>query len=217
MPDADLSSAAVPFMAALPARIAGVRGRLFRISFSGELAYEVAVPRDQADAVWTALLEAGRPLGALPYGVDALNTLRIEKGHVTTAELDGNTTAHDLGFERMLKAEGDFVGRVLAQRPGSTSMQRRQLVALRPTDSAARLIAGMILIDPAAPKTNIGDVTSCTPSVLIDGWIGLALLADGRRRIGSRLLAVSPLHGESVEVEITTPHWFDPENTRVRA
>jgi sarcosine oxidase subunit alpha len=204
-------------MAALPARIAGVRGRLFRISFSGELAYEVAVPRDQADAVWTALLEAGRPLGALPYGVDALNTLRIEKGHITTAELDGNTTAHDLGFERMLKTEGDFVGRVLAQRPGSTSMQRRQLIGLRPIASGAQLIAGMILVDRSAPGTNLGDVTSCTPSVLIDSWIGLALLADGRRRIGSRLLAVSPLHGESVEVEITTPHWFDPENTRVRA
>lgn len=217
MPDADLSSAAVPFMAALPARIAGVRGRLFRISFSGELAYEVAVPRDQADAVWTALLEAGRPLGALPYGVDALNTLRIEKGHITTAELDGNTSAHDLGFERMLKAEGDFVGRVLAYRPGMTSMQRRQLIGLRPTASGARLIAGMILVDQSAPRMNLGDVTSCTPSVLVDGWIGLALLADGRRRIGSRLLAVSPLHGESVEVEITTPHWFDPENTRVRA
>jgi sarcosine oxidase subunit alpha len=167
--------------------------------------------------VWNALLEAGRPLGALPYGVDALNTLRTEKGHVTTAELDGNTTAHDLGFERMLKAEGDFVGRVLARRPALTSPQRRQLVGLRPTRSSARLIAGAILVDPAAPKENIGDVTSCTPSVLVEGWVGLALLAGGRQRIGSRLLAVSPLHGESVEVEIITPHWFDPENSRVRA
>jgi sarcosine oxidase subunit alpha len=217
MPGQDLSGAAVPFMAALPARVAGVPGRLFRISFSGELAYEVAVPSHRADAVWNALLEAGRPLGALPYGVDALNTLRTEKGHVTTAELDGNTTAHDLGFERMLKAEGDFVGRVLARRPALTSPQRRQLVGLRPTRSSARLIAGAILVDPAAPKENIGDVTSCTPSVLVEGWVGLALLAGGRQRIGSRLLAVSPLHGESVEVEIITPHWFDPENSRVRA
>ena len=217
MPAQDLSGAAVPFMAALPARIAGVAGRLFRISFSGELAYEVAVPADRADEVWNALLEAGRPLGALPYGVDALNTLRIEKGHVTTAELDGNTTAHDLGFERMLKAEGDYVGRVLAARPGLTSPLRRQLVGLRPTRVDARLVAGMILVEPAAPTTNIGDVTSCTPSVLVEGWVGLGLLAGGRPRIGSRLLAVSPLHGESVEVEITTPHWFDPENARVRA
>jgi sarcosine oxidase subunit alpha len=217
MPEQDLSNTAVPFMAALPARIAGVSGRLFRISFSGELAYEVAVPTDRADEVWNALLEAGRPLGVLPYGVDALNTLRIEKGHVTTAELDGNTTAHDLGFERMLKADGDYVGRVLARRPGLTAPTRRQLVGLRPTRADARLVAGAILVDAAAPKENIGDVTSCTPSVLVEGWVGLGLLAGGRSRIGSRLLAVSPLHGESTEVEIITPHWFDPENARVRA
>lgn len=217
MPGQDLSNTAVPFMAALPARIAGVRGRLFRISFSGELAYEVAVPSDRADELWNALLETGRPLGALPYGVDALNTLRIEKGHVTTAELDGNTTAHDLGFERMLKADGDYVGRVLARRPGLASSTRRQLVGLRSTRKDARLVAGAILVDPAAPKVNIGDVTSCTPSVLVEGWVGLGLLAGGRSRIGSRLLAVSPLHGESTEVEIITPHWFDPENARVRA
>ncbi|MFM7625402.1 MAG: FAD-dependent oxidoreductase [Gammaproteobacteria bacterium] len=217
MPEQDLSNAAVPFMAALPARIAGVRGRLFRISFSGELAYEVAVPTDRADEVWNALLEAGRPLGVLPYGVDALNTLRIEKGHVTTAELDGNTTAHDLGFERMLKADGDYVGRVLARRPGLTAPTRRQLVGLRPTRKDAKLVAGAILVDLGAPTENIGDVTSCTPSVLVEGWVGLGLLAGGRSRIGSRLLAVSPLHGESTEVEIITPHWFDPENARVRA
>jgi len=217
MPGQDLSNTAVPFMAALPAHIAGVRGRLFRISFSGELAYEVAVPSDRADEVWNALLEAGRPLGVLPYGVDALNTLRTEKGHVTTAELDGNTTAYDLGFERMLKADGDYVGRVLARRPGLTSSTRRQLVGLRPIRKDAKLVAGAILVDPAAPKVNIGDVTSCTPSVLVEGWVGLGLLAGGRGRIGSRLLAVSPLHGESTEVEIITPHWFDPENARVRA
>ncbi len=217
LPEQELAGTAVPFMAALPARIAGVPGRLFRISFSGELAYEVAVPSQRADEVWNALLEAGRPLGVLPYGVDALNTLRIEKGHVTTAELDGNTTAHDLGFERMLKTDGDYVGRALSRRPALISPQRRQLVGLRPTQARDRLIAGAILVDPAAPKDNIGDVTSCTPSVLVAGWVGLALLAGGRQRIGSRLLAVSPLHGESVEVEIITPHWFDPENSRVRA
>ena len=217
MPETDLSGAAVPFMAALPARIAGVSGRLFRISFSGELAYEVAVPSSSANEVWNALLEAGRPFGALPYGVDALNTLRIEKGHVTTAELDGNASAHMLGFERMLKSDGDYVGRVLAQRPALTSPDRAQLVGLRPTSPAARLRTGAQLVEPSAPTRTLGVVTSCTPSVLVEGWVGLAMLTQGRRRQGTRLLAVSPVHGESVEVEITTPHWFDPENSRVRA
>jgi sarcosine oxidase subunit alpha len=217
MPETDLSGASVPFMAALPARIAGVSGRLFRISFSGELAYEVAVPSSSANEVWTALLDAGRPFGALPYGVDALNTLRIEKGHVTTAELDGNASAHMLGFERMLKADGDYVGRVLAQRPALTSPERAQLVGVRPTSPSARLRTGSQLVEPSAPTRTLGVVTSCTPSVLVEGWVGLALLAGGRNRQGTRLLAVSPVHGESVEVEITTAHWFDPENSRVRA
>lgn len=217
LPSQDLAGAAVPFMAALPATVAGVAGRLFRISFSGELAYEVAVPADHASSVWNALLEAGGEFGALPYGLDALDTLRIEKGHVTTDELDGNTTAHDLGFERMLKAEGDYVGRVLAQRPALCSPQRRQLVGLRPTRGGDALIAGAVLVDPAAPKENLGVVTACTPSVLLAGWVGLGLLAAGRQRIGSRLLAVSPVHAASIEVEITTAHWFDPENARVRA
>lgn len=217
MPEQDLSGNAVPFMAALPALIAGVRGRLFRISFSGELAYEVAVPSMHANAVWNALLDAARPMGALPYGVDALNTLRIEKGHVTTAELDGNTTAHDLGFERMLKAEGDYVGRALARRPALTSPARKQLVALRPTTTASRLISGAHLVEASAPRTSLGYVTSSTPAVVVEGWLGLALLENGKRRIGSKLLAVSPVHGESTEVEIITPHWFDPENSRVRS
>ncbi|MBU3671407.1 MAG: FAD-dependent oxidoreductase [Sinobacteraceae bacterium] len=217
MPGVDVSGAAVPFMAALPAQIAGVWGRLFRISFSGELAYEVAVPSSSANEVWNALLEAGRPFGALPYGVDALNTLRIEKGHVTTAELDGNASAHMLGFERMLKADGDYVGRVLAQRPALTSPDRAQLVGVRPSSPRARLRTGAQLVESAAPTRTLGVVTSCTPSVLIDGWVGLAMLTDGKRRQGTRLLAVSPVHGESVEVEVTTAHWFDPENARVRA
>jgi len=217
MPQQDLSGSAVPFMAALPALIAGVRGRLFRISFSGELAYEVAVPSIVANAVWNALLDAARPLGALPYGVDALNTLRIEKGHVTTAELDGNTTAHDLGFERMLKAEGDYVGRVLARRPALVSPLRKQLVALRPTNRTARLICGAHLVETSNPAHSLGYVTSSTPGVVVEGWIGLALLANGKQRIGGKLLAVSPVHDESTEVEIITPHWFDPENSRVRS
>lgn len=217
MPGTDVSGAAVPFLAALPAQIAGVWGRLFRISFSGELAYEVAVPSSRANDVWNALLEAGKPFGAVPYGVDALNTLRIEKGHVTTAELDGNASAHMLGFERMLKAEGDYVGRVLAQRPALSSPERPQLVGVRPSSPSARLRTGALLVEPSAPTRTLGFVSSCTPSVLIDGWVGLAMLAGGRSRHGTRLLAVSPVHGESVDVEITTAHWFDPENARVRA
>jgi methylglutamate dehydrogenase subunit C len=213
----DLSNQAFPFMAATAAAIAGVAGRLFRISFSGELAYEVAVPATNALRVWSALLEAGRPLGVMPYGLDALNTLRIEKGHVTGAELNGNTGAHDLGFERLLKKQGDFIGRVLAQRPALTSAERLQLVGVRPKDRAQRLRNGMQLVASEAPADSLGYVTSSTPSVELEGWVGLALLAGGRSRIGARLIGTSPVHGERIELEVVSPHMLDPENNRVRA
>jgi glycine cleavage system aminomethyltransferase T len=217
VPDLDLSNAAFPFMAVAEARIAGIPGRLFRISFSGELAYELAVPAGAARTVWEAVLEAGRSHGIRPYGLDALNTLRIEKGHVTTAELNGNTSADDLGFQRMPKKSGDFIGRALATRPGLAAPDRLQLVGVRPVDRARRLHNGMHLVTPGVRSTSLGYVTSSTPSVELEGWVGLALLAGGRQRIGTRLLGTSPIHGESTELEIVSPHMLDPENTRVRA
>ncbi len=217
VPELDLSNAAFPFMAVAEANIAGISGRLFRISFSGELAYELAVPARAGPAVWEAVLEAGKPFGLRPYGLDALNTLRIEKGHVTTAELNGNTSADDLGFQRMLKKSGDFVGRSLGDRPGLTAPDRLQLVGVRPRHRAQRLRNGMQLVAPEAPSASLGYITSSTPSVELEGWVGLALLAGGRQRLGARLLGASPIHGEAVDLEVVSPHMLDPENTRVRA
>ncbi len=217
VPDRDLSNAAFPFMAAGAATIAGIAGRLFRISFSGELAYEVAVPASHALPVWLALLQAGRPFGIAPYGLDALNTLRIEKGHVTGAELNGSTSADDLGFARMLKPQGDFIGRVLSQRAGLTAPDRLQLVGVRPLDRRRRLRNGAQLVTPEARSVSLGYVTSATPAVELDGWVGLALLAAGRQRIGQHLIGASPLHDEALELEIVSPHMLDPENARVRA
>ena len=213
----ELSNAAFPFMAAGEATIAGIPGRLFRISFSGELAYELAVPASAAERAWSAVLAAGTSFGIAPYGLDALNTLRIEKGHVTGAELNGNTSAADLGFARMLKPQGDFVGRVLSQRPALAAADRLQLVGVRPTVRARRLRNGMQLVAPRAPTVSLGYITSSTPSVELDGWVGLALLSGGRARIGTRVTGISPLHDERLELEIISPHMLDPENTRVRA
>jgi methylglutamate dehydrogenase subunit C len=215
--DLDVSNEAFPFMAAATATIAGVPGRLFRISFSGELAYELAVPAREAQAVWSAVLAAGAPFGITPYGLDALNTLRIEKGHVTGAELNGNTSAADLGLGRMLKKQGDFIGRALLDRAGMAAPERLQLVGVRPSDRSRPLSNGMQLLDRETPGTSLGYVTSSTPSVELGGWVGLALLAGGRARIGSRLLGAAPVRGETTEVEIVSPHMLDPENIRVRA
>src|SRR5437870_9300098 len=115
-------------MAAGHAVIAGIPGRLFRISFSGELAYEIAVPARSALAAWSALLEAGRPCDITHYGLDALNTLRIEKGHVTSAEIKGNKSAGDLGLEWLLTPHGEFIGRVLLQCTGYGAASQMQHV-----------------------------------------------------------------------------------------
>jgi methylglutamate dehydrogenase subunit C len=215
--DLDVSNAAFPFMATAEAAIANIRGRVFRISFSGELAYELSVPSADARTAWMAILDAGKRYGIVPYGLDALNTLRIEKGHVTGAELNGNTTADDLGFGRMLKARADFVGRTLAQRPGMVGAERQQLVGVRPIDRGRRLRNGAHIVAPEASAVSLGFVTSSTPSAAMQGWVGLALLARGRDRLGSQLMAASPLHAEHTAVEIVSPHMFDPESVRVRA
>jgi len=213
----DLGNAAFPFMAAAAGTIAGVTARIFRISFSGELAYEIAVPAKHALIAWSELLKAGERFGIRPYGLDALNTLRIEKGHVAGAELNGNTTADDLGLQRMLKKQGDFIGRALAKRPALSAAERLQLVGVRPLDRSRRLRNGAQLVAPQARETSLGYLTSCTPSVEFDGWIGLALLSGGRQRLGERLIGLSPVHEEAVEIQILSPHMLDPENTRVRA
>lgn len=213
----DLSNGAFPFMAAGTGSIAGRTARIFRISFSGELAYELAVPAVYARDAWEALLTAGRPFGMAPYGLDALNTLRIEKGHVTAAELNGNTGAFDLGYVRLLKAEGDFVGRTLSMRPALRCEDRLQLVGVRPVDRTRRLRNGAHFVTAAARGASLGYITSSTPSTELEGWVGLGLLARGRERIGTRLVATSPIHGDDVEIEIVGPHFLDPENQRVRA
>ncbi len=202
----DISDAAFPFMAVGACAVLGIPARLFRISFSGEQAYEIALPASRAPEVWEALIAAG----AMPYGMEALGLLRIEKGHVAGPELNGQTTAQDLGLERMFKKRGDFIGRVLSQRPGLIDPARPALVGLR---SAEQIRAGAHLTVDGASQ---GWVTSTTRSVVFDGWLALGMLRHGRGRIGETIRVESPLHGESIEAMIVTPHAHDPENARVR-
>jgi methylglutamate dehydrogenase subunit C len=215
-PATQLNNETLPFMAAGNINVADVPGRVFRISFSGELAYEVAVPARHALGVWTTLLDAGKPYGVRPYGLDALNVLRIEKGHVTGAEINGQTTAADLGLEKMLKRQGDFVGRVLSQRAGLLEPQRLQLVGLRAIEPSQRIRGGAHLVG-AGHSGSQGYITSPCMAAGHDGWIALALLESGKARHGERLVATSPVFGEEVLVEVVSPHVLDPENARVRS
>jgi sarcosine oxidase subunit alpha len=214
----DLADASFPYMAVGAGRLAGCGARVFRVSFSGELAYEIATPASYAERVWTAILEAGRPFSILPYGLEAMGLMRIEKGHVAGPELNGQTTAADLGLERMMKRKGDFIGRVNAMRPGLAAPDRPQLVGIRAIDPGfePRLRGGAHLIARRDAKQSLGWVTSITRSVELERWIGLAMLSHGSERKGERMFATFPLKNEIVEVEIASPHHVDPENRRVR-
>ncbi|WP_377848544.1 sarcosine oxidase subunit alpha family protein [Bosea sp. UC22_33] len=213
----DIANEAFPFMGVGEGKIAGVSARLFRISFSGELAYEIAVPSGQAETVWEAILAAGKPFGIVPYGLEAMSLMRVEKGHAAGPELNGQTTAADLGMGRMMKKSGDVIGRVLAGRRGLADPGRPRLVGLRPIDASKRLRGGAHIVREPGSGTSMGWVSSVTQSIEHNCWIGLALVENGEALKSQRLFAVSPLHDESVEVTITSPHHVDPENARVRA
>jgi heterotetrameric sarcosine oxidase alpha subunit len=216
----DVTSAALPFMSCTTTRFAAAVARVFRISFSGDLAYEVYVPARYGERLWDALIDAGRPFGITTYGVDAINALRIEKGHVTGAELNGRTTADDLGLGWMAKRDRDFIGRRSLSRPGLVDPKRWQFVGVAPTNGKSLLPPGAkIVADPDRPAPNpiLGELTSTTWSPMLGMPIGLALLSAGRARHRERLFAVSPLMGQQVEIEIRSPVFFDPEGERLHA
>ena len=214
----DISNSAFPYLACAQFSWRGIPARLFRISFSGEMAYELAVPARYGDAAIRAIMEAGRDFGVVPYGTEALGVMRIEKGHVAGNELNGTTNAADLGLGRMLSKKKDCIGRVLAARPGLTDPDRPALVGVKPVDASARLYAGAHFLDPGADATldnDQGFITSVAFSPMLGTWIGLGLLARGPQRHGEKIRAHSPVRGGDVEVEVVSPLFFDPEGTRL--
>jgi sarcosine oxidase subunit alpha len=210
-PATDVSNAALPFMGIIEAELCGRHpARIFRISFSGELAYEIAVPASHGAALAAALQEAG----AIPYGLEALNVLRLEKGHPVGSELNGQTTAADLGLAGMLSRKKDFIGRALSRRPALLAPDRQTLVGLRPTAPGAALQAGAHLIPAGAEATAANDhgyITSAAYSATLGHWIALALLSGGTTRTGQIYRAVNPLQETETEVEIVPRIFHDPE------
>jgi len=192
-----------------------------RVSFCGELGFEINVPAGFASTLWQRVSEAGRAFGLAPYGLEALDVMRIEKGHVVIGtEIDGRTTPGDLGLERMVSQSKDFVGRALLQRPALQAVGRRQLVGLKPCDGKTPIATGSQITSApwtGAPQETQGHVTASVPSPALGHPIALAMLADGRKRLGEIIWAVSPIAGKSVEVEIVSPHFYDPEGSRMRA
>ena len=216
----DLYNESFPFMACAGLTVCGgLRARLFRISFSGELAYEIAVPARYGNALMARLMEKGADLGATPYGTEALGVMRIEKGHAAGNELNGQTTAQMLGMGRMVSAKKDAIGAVMTRREGLVA-ETRSLVGLQPVDPAEPVVAGSHLFAADAARntgTDQGWITSACFSPHVGSAIGLGFLANGAERLGEVIVAANPLQGQSVRLRVVSPHFVDPEGERLRA
>ncbi|HZP09539.1 sarcosine oxidase subunit alpha family protein, partial [Methyloceanibacter sp.] len=219
-PPHDISNEAFPYLAAGEVSVCGgTPARLFRLSFSGEMAYEIAVPSSFGDALVRAIMEAGAPFGIAPYGTEALGVLRIEKGHPAGAELNGQTTAHDLGMGKLLSAKKDFIGRFMAQRPALTDPLRPSLVGLKPIEAGARIRAGSHLLPQGAEATAANDqgyVTSAAFSPSLGHWLALGLLSRGPERHGDIVRVYDPVRGGDLLAEVRPPCFIDPEGARLR-
>jgi sarcosine oxidase subunit alpha len=195
-----------------------IPGRLYRLSFSGELAYEIAVPARYGEALVRRLMQTGAAFGIAPYGTEALGVMRIEKGHVGGQEIDGRTTARDLGFGRMMSSKKDFIGRVMAGRPGLLEEDRRVCVGLKTVFAEDRISAGAHIVAKDVPITAADDqgvITSVAFSPSLQRWIGLGLLARGRVRLGERVVAADPVREACVEVEVCAPCFVDSQGARL--
>ncbi|MEY4696318.1 MAG: hypothetical protein RIT14_746, partial [Pseudomonadota bacterium] len=209
----------LPFMGVTDVTVEGVKARLFRISFSGEEGYEIAVPTRYGEALFRDLLARAETMGGGPYGMEALNVLRIEKGFITHAEIHGRTTAFDIGLEKMVSAKKDCIGKAAAARPGMLGDEREQLVGLKPVTDTA-IGAGAHLFTPGdavSRATDQGYVTSVCYSPTLGSWLGLAFLKNGRARHGERIRLVDHLRGIDLLCDVTDPVFHDKEGAKLRA
>ena len=194
--------------------IGGVDVLVLAASYSGERAFEIYVRNPDAEAVWSSISNVGERLGGCPYGLEALEILRIEKGHVVVGgEIDGRTTPNDLGLHRMMNPARTFVGAAALQRPAFLAQNGRlQLVGL---ESDSPIPEGAMLVQGAPGKPE-GHVTAGGIRVMSEGAVALALLRDGRARLGESLTAWSPTRGLSARVRVVEPMFHDSEGIRYR-
>ncbi|MFG2790128.1 sarcosine oxidase subunit delta family protein [Streptomyces sp. NPDC048419] len=207
-----------PFMAWRETNVAGIDARVCRISFSGELAYEINVSPWDALALWEALYEAGAEYGITPYGTETMHVLRAEKGYpIVGQDTDGTVTPQDLGMSwAVSKKKRDFIGKRSFARADSVRPDRKHLVGLLPEESGTFLPEGTQLVAdgvlPAPPVPMLGHVTSSYRSAALGRTFALALIKGGRDRIGERLYA--PVGDRLVPVTVTGPVLYDPEGAR---
>ncbi len=216
----DLESAALPHMSVAAARICGVEGLVMRVSFTGELGYELNVPADYGLGVWKAVHAAGAGHGITCYGTETMHVLRAEKGYIIVGQdTDGTVTPDDAGLSWAVgRKKPDFVGRRSLQRQSMQAPDRKQLVGLRPRDGRTLLDEGAQVAEQPnqrPPMRLVGHVTSSYQSAVLGAPIALAMIAGGRARLGQTL--VVPMPGGDVAVEVVSPVFYDPKGERINA
>ena len=219
--DVDLSNEAFPFMSWRAGSVAGVSARIMRISFSGEMSFEVNVPSHRGEHVWKALMAAGRQYGITPYGTEAMHVLRAEKGYIIVGQdTDGSITPIDLGMGGMVSKTKDFLGRRSLARSDTARSDRKQLVGLLTDDPQLVLPEGGQLTGQAqasaAPVPMLGHVTSSYHSPVLKRSIAMALVRDGHRRVGQKVYAALA-DGRYAACTVGSTVFYDPEGKRLHA
>jgi methylglutamate dehydrogenase subunit C len=222
-PSMDFGNETFPFMGVVDTTLetgplAGVKVRIIRLTFSGEMAYEVYTPMHHGRVVWEHLLEAGKPWQLRPYGLEALGSLRIEKGHVVGSEMDGRTTLDDVGAGKMASQLKPFWGDALRRSDNLQRPDRPTLVGLEALDANEPPNNGAILFfaDDAIQGHGRGHITSTTYSKSVGKAIALGLLQGGTSRVGQTVIAASPVHGRQYRLKVVEPCFLDPEGARYR-
>jgi sarcosine oxidase subunit alpha len=214
----DLSPKSFPHMAVAEGKILGVPLRLFRVSFTGELGYELNVPADYGLAVWNALWQAGEPFGLTPYGTETMHVLRAEKGYIIVGqETDGTATPDDVGLGWAINmSKGDFVGKRSLARAAMADPARKQLVGLLPENPAAVLEEGAQIVaasEGPLSRQSIGHVTSSYLSATLGRSIALAMVSGGRSRTEQTLCV--PMPDRTISVRVASPVFYDPQGDRL--
>ncbi len=218
-PNEDVSNETLPYMGVKDINVDGVVVRLLRLSFSGELAYEIHAPANYVTSLWEHVLQAAQALGIKPYGLEALASLRIEKGHVAGLELDHRNSLDDLGLGKMASTTKPFIGDQLRQRPEMMAADRWSLVGIELMEPDKKLRGGTILFsaNDEIKGHGRGYITSVTWSTELRNFIALGLFQGGLKHVGEEIVGAFPLKNEQVKLRIVSPHFIDSTGTRLHA
>ena len=219
-PEFDISNEAFPYMACAEMKVcSGTRARIFRLSFSGELAYEISVPARYGDALVRELMAQGEEFDAVMYGTEALGVMRIEKGHAAGNELNGTTTALALGLGGFVSKKKDCIGKVLSKREGMIGQDKLSMVGFMPVNETDKITNGAHFFTKGEThnaQNDQGYMSSVAWSPSLNSYIGLGFLKNGTNRKGEVIEAVDYMRDNHVNLQVVNPHFIDPEGARLR-